>query len=448
MVTRCAAAQNVLSGEATKGVGQCRCGWFPCVCVPLVFAVEGHQESMLVSLLVVSSCVFPVKTQVRSMNLAQEPFGGRWCRFNNDKLFLTSGKVIGAGERKIGEHNCMLACMLACLLASQGPRFYWARAGSVELGLQEGVRRHIKARVHCEVHMQRDAVWWCEAWRFREEVLPCFSERDHFGVQAHQTHAVQFFKFGASKRECSFASGREFLPVRPRVLRARERPECFGSEETEIPILSAKRTAALAQLMWLAGAHFSIDNTLKSILWELEVVPEVGQAGRREVRRGRHVTVRWYAHGADWHPHQLRVDSGDIMQPGGTTQARAAPGQGLRLQAERHGSIHLTRQRAPTAVVHDSNLGLQGRFGEGFDLQRGAGDEAESLGGFYRVFLQGTRTDQDHGRSVRKPTPPPLGDSRTPTTQLLVPGLFAKQGCVHVVSSSRLQRTKSPNRRS
>ena len=216
MVTRCAAAQNVLSGEATKGVGQCRCGWFPCVCVPLVFAVEGHQESMLVSLLVVSSCVFPVKTQVRSMNLAQEPFGGRWCRFNNDKLFLTSGKVIGAGARKIGEHNCMLACMHACLLhrvhVSTGHG-----AGSVELGLQEGVRPHIEARVHCEVHMQRDAVWWCEAWRFREEVLPCFSERDHSGSR-HIKH-MQFNSLSLApprgsaaslQDESFFPSGHEF----------------------------------------------------------------------------------------------------------------------------------------------------------------------------------------------------------------------------------------------
>ena len=67
------------------------------------------------------------------------------------------------------------------------------------------------------------------------------------------------------------------------------------------------------------------------------------------------------------------------MQPGCTTQARA-------LQAERYGLVHVTRQRAPGAVVHDSNHGFQGRFGEGFDL--GEGGEAGSLGGFRGLFLQ------------------------------------------------------------
>ena len=56
--TRCATAQDVLSGWATKRVGQCRCGWFPCGC-SFSFTVErfGHQESPPVALCV-SPCVF------------------------------------------------------------------------------------------------------------------------------------------------------------------------------------------------------------------------------------------------------------------------------------------------------------------------------------------------------------------------------------------------------
>ena len=45
-------------------------------------------------------------------------------------------------------------------------------------------------------------------------------------------------KRGASMGECSLASLQEFLSVWPRVLRTRERPEGFGSEETELPWLS------------------------------------------------------------------------------------------------------------------------------------------------------------------------------------------------------------------
>ena len=71
------------------------------------------------------------------------------------------------------------------------------------------------------------------------------------------------------------------------------------------------------------------------------------------------------------------------MQPSGTTQARAYPRQGIRQPTERPGSVHLTRLRTPRVVVHVSKHRLQGRFGEGFDLQRGEGDEAESPGRFW-----------------------------------------------------------------
>ena len=52
LVTRSAAAQDVLSGEHTKRVGQCRCGWFPCVCSLI------SRECACV-IVVVSLCVFP-----------------------------------------------------------------------------------------------------------------------------------------------------------------------------------------------------------------------------------------------------------------------------------------------------------------------------------------------------------------------------------------------------
>ena len=127
------------------------------------------------------------------------------------------------------------------------------------------------------------------------------------------------------------------------------------------------------------------------------------------------------------------------MQPGCTTQARA-------LQAERYGLVHVTRQRAPGAVVHDSNHGFQGRFGEGFDF--GEGGEAGSLGGFRGLFLQEhvrTRTTAGTRGSQHRLY---WEDSGTPITQLLVPALFAKQGCVHVVSSSRLPGTEFSSWRS
>ena len=56
--TRCATAQDVLSGWAMKRVGQCRCGWFPCGC-SFSFTVErfGHQEIPSLALCV-SPCVF------------------------------------------------------------------------------------------------------------------------------------------------------------------------------------------------------------------------------------------------------------------------------------------------------------------------------------------------------------------------------------------------------
>ena len=46
-----------------------------------------------------------------------------------------------------------------------------------------------------------------------------------------------------------------------------------------------------------------------------EVVSEVGQARRCGVHRDRYVHVRRYAPGSNWHPHELRLNSGDIVQP-------------------------------------------------------------------------------------------------------------------------------------
>ena len=141
-----------------------------------------------------------------------------------------------------------------------------------------------------------------------------------------------------------------------------------------------------------------------------------------------------------------QIASGFRRHYAGTTKARAYPRQGIRPQAELHGLVHHTRQRAPRAVVHGSNHGLQGRFGEGLTLNEVRATRQNDLEDFAGSFFP--RTYQDHGRSARKPTPPLLGDSGNPTTQLLVPGIFAKQGCVHVVSSSRLLGTKSSTGRS
>ena len=84
--------------------------------------------------------------------------------------------------------------------------------------LQEGVQPRFKVGVHC--HGPRvdwsAGVGFVEAWRLQEGEQPRFRTR--------------------------------VFPVRPRVLRTRERPEGFGSEETDLPNLLVKRTAALAQL--------------------------------------------------------------------------------------------------------------------------------------------------------------------------------------------------------
>ena len=59
VVTRCAAAQDVLSGEATKRVGQCRCGWFPCACSSISRWRDWPPRECACVIVVVSLCVFP-----------------------------------------------------------------------------------------------------------------------------------------------------------------------------------------------------------------------------------------------------------------------------------------------------------------------------------------------------------------------------------------------------
>ena len=66
----------------------------------------------------------------------------------------------------------------------------------------------------------------CHRWKAGQQE----GEPGQFHVRQDTGLAV---KLGASKRECCLVSGKEFLPVRPRVLRTRERPEGFDSEETE-----------------------------------------------------------------------------------------------------------------------------------------------------------------------------------------------------------------------
>ena len=78
------------------------------------------------------------------------------------------------------------------------------------------------------------------------------------------------------------------------------------------------------------------------------------------------------------------------MQPGGTTQARAYPGQGMRSQSERHGLVQLTRQRAPRAVVHIIYHGLQGRIGEGLTFNEVKVTWQNFLEDFAGSFFSGT----------------------------------------------------------
>ena len=100
-----------------------------------------------------------------------------------------------------------------------------------------------------------------EVWRLQEGVQPRFRERHHFGVQAHQTHAVHCPSSLAPPRgSAASLQDKSFFPS----------GQGFGSEEAELPNLLAKRTAALAQLAWLTRAYFGIENPMKSILWDLK----------------------------------------------------------------------------------------------------------------------------------------------------------------------------------
>ena len=229
-----------------------------------------------------------------------------------------------------------------------------------------------------------------------------------------------------------FPSGHEFY-VHPSV------PKASVRRRRNFQNLLAKRMAALVQLMWLAGAYSSIENPLKSILWDLKSYQKLAkQDGVKFIEVG-FVYVRWYVHGA--------VDSGDMC-------SQVVPHKHVLIQSKvydykQKDTVWFTSlaNEHPEQWCTSVTMSFKDALAKGFDL-RGEGDEAEPLGGFIRVFLQG------HGRT--RTTAGARGSPHRcywvtqdpPTTQLLVPGLFAKQGCVHVVSSSRLQGTQSSIRRS
>ena len=54
-----------------------------------------------------------------------------------------------------------------------------------------------------------------------------------------------------------------------KVLRTAARPEGFGDPAAETGNLYAKRTIAIAEVLVSIGAVFSIENPLKSLIWEL-----------------------------------------------------------------------------------------------------------------------------------------------------------------------------------
>ena len=151
--------------------------------------------------------------------------------------------------------------------------------------------------------------------------------------------------------------------------------------------------------------------------------------------------VRWYAHGADRHPHKLR-DAARWYHTS-TCLSRAC-------DYKQNDTVWFTSlaNEDPEQWYTSVTLGFKDALAKGLAFSEMKVTRQNHLEDFAGSFFRSTDVPGPRQECEEANTRRYWADSGIPITQLLVPGLFAKQGCVHVVSSSRLQGTKSSTRRS
>ena len=190
----------------------CRCGWFPCVC-SFSFSVErfGHQECacVVVCLLMCFCCVTvgrPATKRVsqdgsmsgvrhRSCPRCLAPPRGSAASLQGKSLLQP--RALGlSGPKRLCASTAVRSRVMGMVLTGARVALgtvisphYWVPVGFLKLGVSK-MGCSLASRWGCSRTRSPGMCRFFEVWRLQKGELPRFSERDHFGVQAHQTHAV------------------------------------------------------------------------------------------------------------------------------------------------------------------------------------------------------------------------------------------------------------------